>query len=53
MVQIGDKIKSKYGIGQVKSLMKNKDNRYIIIAEYPIKLSIIEGDDNFEVITNG
>jgi hypothetical protein len=49
MVKIGDKIKTKFGIGTVTDIYKEKD-RYVIYAEYPIKLPIMEGDEEFEVL---
>jgi len=49
MVKIGDKIKTKFGIGEVTKIYE-KENRFVIVAEYKVHLPIYEGDDKFEVI---
>jgi len=49
MVKVGDKIKTKFGIGEVTRIFE-KDNRFVIVADYKIQLPIYEGDDTFEVI---
>ena len=50
MVEIGDKIKTKYGIGIVQSIILSKDNRYVVVAKYNMLIPTIEGDDKIEVL---
>jgi len=49
MVKIGDKIKTKFGVGEVIKIME-KDSRFVIVADYHVQLAIYEGEDEFEVI---
>lgn len=49
-MKIGDKIKTKVGIGYIKTIQKKADGRYLIIAEIPMRFAFIEGDDNIEVV---
>ena len=50
MVKVGDKIKTKNGIGYIKEILKSKDGRYLIIYEIPMLYTLQEGDESYEII---